>query len=164
MHRREVLKAGLAATAAATVAPRLASANITFTPMPKGWRSFALTTRVEPNFADKAWIPLPTFQASDWQRPGEVTWTGNAKTVEKLRDPRYGAEMLRVVWPAEQQNPAIEVTAKVQTQDRSVRPGQGSAPPLSEFTPRAMIASLGDTPETAISSTTRALTAAVKMP
>src|SRR6516164_8063942 len=104
MHRRRILKTGVAA-AALSLAPRLASANVTFTPMPKGWRTFALTTRVEPNFANKAWIPLPTFAANDWQRPGEVTWTGNAKTADKVRDPQYGAEMLQVVWPADLQDP-----------------------------------------------------------
>ena len=92
-----------------------------------------LTTRVEPTGgATKAWIPLPTFEAADWQRPGTVTWTGNAKVAERVRDPLYGAEMLRVEWAADQQAPLIEVTAQVQTQDRSVVPGKGSAPPLSD--------------------------------
>ena len=49
-----------------------------------------------------------------------------------MRDPKYGMEMLRVEWSADQQNPLIEVTTEVQTQDRSVRPGQGSAAPLSD--------------------------------
>jgi len=75
---------------------------------------------------------VPTFAAADWQRPGNVTWTGNAKIAERVRDPLYGAEMLRVEWAADQQSPLIEVTAQVQTQDRSVVPGQGSAPPLSD--------------------------------
>ena len=44
--------------------------------------------------ATRAWIPLPTFAAADWQRPGNVTWTGNAKVAERVRDPKYGAEML----------------------------------------------------------------------
>ena len=92
-----------------------------------------LTTKVEPTGgATRAWIPLPTFEAADWQRPGNVTWTGNAKVAERVRDPRYGAEMLRVEWAADQQAPVIEVTAQVQAQDRSVVPGQGSAPPLSD--------------------------------
>ena len=82
--------------------------------------------------ATRAWIPLPTFAATDWQRPGNVTWTGNAKVAERVRDPKYGAEMLRVEWAADQQSPVIEVTTQVQTQDRSLVPGQGSAPPLSD--------------------------------
>ncbi len=131
LHRREVLHGCLAATAAG-LAPRLASADVKFSPIPKGWRTFALTTRVEPNFADRAWIPLPTFEANDWQRPGKVSWTGNAKVAEKVRDPIYGAEMLRVVWPADLQTPKIEVTTEVQTRNRSVTPGQGNAPPLSD--------------------------------
>jgi len=131
MNRRTLLKAGLAAGTAG-LAPRLASAAVGFSPMPKGWRSFTLVTRVEPTFASKAWIPLPTFEASDWQRPGKTSWTGNAKLAEKVRDPKYGMEMLRVEWAADLQNPLIEVTTEVKTQDRSVHPGQGSAPALSD--------------------------------
>ena len=132
MNRRDMLKAGVAAGALG-LAPRLASAQVAFAPTPKGWRSYVLTTRLEPmDGATRAWIPLPTFAAADWQRPGNVTWTGNAKIAERVRDPKYGAEMLRVEWAADQQSPVIEVTAQVQTQDRSVVPGQGSAPPLSD--------------------------------
>jgi transglutaminase-like putative cysteine protease len=129
MNRRTMFKAGLAAGAIG-LAPRLASAQVNFSPVPKGWRTFVLTTRVEPTFATRAWIPLPTFAADDWQRPGTTNWTGNAKVAEKVRDPKYGAEMLRVEWAADQQNPLIEVTTQVQAQNRSVRPGQGSAAPL----------------------------------
>ncbi len=129
MIRRDVLKASLAASTL-TLAPRLASAAGDFSPMPKGWRRFTLTTRIEPNFATKAWIPLPTLAEADWQRPGKTVWTGNAKRVEQVRDPAYGAEMLKVEWSADQQNPLIEVTTDVQTQDRAVRPGEGDAAPL----------------------------------
>ena len=131
MNRRDLLRASLAASTI-SLAPRLASAAVDFTPIPKGWRTFALTTKVEPTFATKAWIPLPTFGESDWQRPGKTNWIGNAKTAEKVRDPKYGMEMLRVEWSADQQNPLIEVTTEVQTQDRSVHPGQGNAPALSD--------------------------------
>jgi transglutaminase-like putative cysteine protease len=131
MNRRSVLKAGFAAGAVG-LAPRLASVDVNFTPTPKGWRTFELTTSVEPNFANKAWIPLPTFKADDWQRPGNVTWTGNAKVTERISDPKYGAEMLRVEWSADQQNPVIEVTTQVQAQNRSLQPGQGSAAFLSD--------------------------------
>jgi transglutaminase-like putative cysteine protease len=132
MNRRDILKAGVAAGGLA-IAPRLASAQPTYAPTPKGWRSYALVTRVEPTGGvTKAWIPLPTFEAADWQRPGNVTWTGNARVAERVRDPKYGAEMLRVEWTSDQQSPVIEVTAQVQTQNRSVRPGQGNAPQLSD--------------------------------
>src|SRR5476649_2443882 len=88
-NRRDLLKAGIAAGAIG-LAPRLASADVLFAPVPKGWRTFALTTRLEPTFANKAWVPLPTFTASDWQRPGTTNWTGNAKVAERVRDPKYG--------------------------------------------------------------------------
>ena len=131
MNRRDLLKAGIAASTIG-FAPRLASAEVNFSPVPKGWRTFALTTRVEPTFATKAWIPLPSFTAADWQRPGTTNWTGNAKLAERVHDPRYGAEFLRVEWAADLQNPVIEVTTQVQAQNRSVRPGQGNAAPLGD--------------------------------
>jgi transglutaminase-like putative cysteine protease len=126
-----MLKAGLALGVAGV--PRLASAQVTYAPTPKGWRSFVLTTHMEPNAGvTRAWIPLPTFEASDWQRPGDVSWTGNAQLAERVRDPKSGAEMLRVEWAADQSAPVIEVSAQVRAQDRSVVPGTGSAPALSE--------------------------------
>lgn len=131
MNRRDLLKAG-AAAGIAGLAPGIAAAQVNFSPVPKGWRTFVLTTRVEPNFATRAWIPLPTFAASDWQRPGNVSWTGNAKVAERVRDPKYGAEMLQVEWAADLQNPVIEVTTQVQASNRSVQPGRGTAPPLSD--------------------------------
>jgi transglutaminase-like putative cysteine protease len=133
MNRRNILKAGLAAGAVGLV-PRLASAETIFNPMPKGWRTFALTTRVEPMIGvTKAWIPLPTFEGADWQRPGNVSWTGNAKLAERAREPKYGAEMLRVEWAADQQSPVVEVTAQVQTQNRSAFPAMPmSITPLSD--------------------------------
>jgi transglutaminase-like putative cysteine protease len=132
MNRRALLKASIAAGALG-LAPRMASAEVTYAPVPKGWRAVALTARVEPaDGATRAWIPLPTFEAAEWQRPGNVSWTGNAKVAERVKDPKYGAEMLRVEWAADQQSPVIEVTAQVQMQDRSVVPGQGNAQPLSD--------------------------------
>ncbi|MFI4998530.1 MAG: transglutaminase-like domain-containing protein [Reyranellales bacterium] len=133
MNRRDILKTGLAASAVGLV-PRLASAETIFNPMPKGWRTFVLTTRVEPaNGVTKAWIPLPTFEGADWQRAGKVDWTGNAKVAERFRDPKYGAEMLRVEWAADQQNSVVEVATQVQTQSRSAFPAKPmSIAPLSD--------------------------------
>ena len=115
MNRRGMLKAGLAAGALGLL-PRFASAQAAaYAPVPKGCRTYVLTTRVEPTAgATKAWIPLPTFEAPGWQRPGAVTWTGNARVAERVRDPKYGAEMLRVEWAADQQAPVLEVVSKAQ--------------------------------------------------
>src|SRR5262245_33339503 len=100
-----MLKAGLAA---GVLAPRLASAQATYAPAPKGWRSYTLITRLEPvDGASRAWIPLPTFEATDWQKPGTVSWAGNGRIAERVRDAKYGAEMLRVEWAPDQQSPLI---------------------------------------------------------
>ena len=56
----------------------------------------------------------------------------DAKVAERVRDPKYGAEMLRVEWAADLQNPVIEVTTQVRAANRSVQPGRGTAPPLSD--------------------------------
>lgn len=133
MKRRDMFKAGMAAGLVG-LAPRLASAQAaTFNPQPKGWRGFELLTKVEPQAgANKAWIPLPTFAALDWQKPGTVNWTGNFRKAERVRDARYGAEMLAVEWAADQQNPVVEVTAQVQTQSRSVLDRRREVAPLPE--------------------------------
>jgi len=130
--RRDLLKSGIV-VGAAGISPCIARADVVdFAPAPNGWRAISLTTRVEPAHADKAWIPLPTFKGADWQRPGKTGWTSNASAAEMIRDPDYGAEMLRVEWASDRPDRWIEVTTEVQVQDRSVRPGQGNAPPLSE--------------------------------
>ena len=132
MKRRDIFKAGIAAGIVG-MAPRLASAQAAFNPMPKGWRTFLLTTRVEPqDGATKAWIPLPTFEALDWQKPGAVNWTGNFRDARRVRDPKYGAEMLQVDWATDQQNPHVEVTSQVQTQSRAVFAAPRSVTPLSD--------------------------------
>ena len=133
MNRRDMLKTGLASSFAG-FAPNFALAqDAIFNPAPKGWRTFILTTTVEPQAgATKAWIPLPTLKAADWQRAGNVSWTGNAQSVERVRDAKYGAEMLKVEWSAGQQNPVIEVAAQVQTQNRAVfATSPASVTPLS---------------------------------
>jgi transglutaminase-like putative cysteine protease len=127
INRRDMLKAGVAIGATGFV-PGRASAQAIYAPVPKGWRSFVLTAQVEPmDGASKAWIPLPTFEAADWQRPGNVTWKGNARIAERVRDPKYGAEMLRVEWASDQLSPVIEVSAQVRTQNRATRFGQASS-------------------------------------
>lgn len=156
MNRRDMFKAGVAAGALGLL-PRLASAQATsYVPAPGRWRTYVLTTRVEPTVgATRAWIPLPTFEAPDWQRPGAVTWSGNARVTERVRDPKYGAEMLKVEWAADQQSPVIEIVAQVQAQDRAVVPGQGNAPPLGDaerklnLMPTALLPTDGIVKETA---------------
>src|SRR5262245_38634334 len=134
MNRRQILKTG-GALVAASALPNLASAQATFAPAPGAWRNFQTVTRLDiakPSGEVQAWIPLPAFSAEDWFKPAGSTWTTNAKTAEIKRDAKYGAEMLHVVWAADEKAPVVEVTSKFATRDRSIdlsRPG--SAPALS---------------------------------
>jgi transglutaminase-like putative cysteine protease len=125
VHRRELLKAGLAASGAALL-PRWAQAQ-TFAPKPEGWRSFQVVTRVElaaPKGKIQAWIPVPSVDAPDWFKPQGSTWTTNGSAV-LWRDPKYQAELVHATW-AEGTAPMIEVTSKFTTRDRAIDPRQPS--------------------------------------
>jgi transglutaminase-like putative cysteine protease len=81
-----------------------------------------MTTRVEivkPAGVSRAWIPVPVVN-SDYQKVVGTTWSGNAKVMERVSDPRYGADMLYAEWPAAESAPVIEVVSRFQTQDRAV--------------------------------------------
>jgi transglutaminase-like putative cysteine protease len=128
MHRRELLKAGVALTFAAEW-PTLARADVNFDPTPGTWRNFQVTTRLEiawPKGISQAWIPLPSVNENDWIRSGDSQWTTNGNAV-LARDPHYGAAMLHVAWAASELAQVVEVTSTIATQDRAVdltKPGR----------------------------------------
>lgn len=143
--RRNVLKAGIGAAAALAAPGRVmaqaAAPAPTFAPSPGPWRQFALTTTIalaRPDGAAarrEAWVPLPSLQAADWIRPGGSRWTTNARTATIERDPRYGAEMLHLVWRDDEEAPVAEVISEVGLRDRAVdlaAPGEVAALPLAE--------------------------------
>ncbi len=135
MDRRQFITSTAAFSLAASL-PRVAFAHDTFAPRPGAWRSVDLVTRLEivkPEGKMQAWIPLPSVNETEWSRPGETKWTGNAAKVEQVRDPKYGAEMLHVTWKDDEFMPAIEVTSRVAMRDRAIdlsRPGKVA--PLSD--------------------------------
>jgi len=128
MHRRELLKAGVALTFAAEW-PTLARADVNFDPTPGTWRNFQVTTRLEiawPKGISQAWIPLPSVNQKDWIKSSDSQWTTNGKATP-ARDPHYGAEMLHVAWAASELAQVVEVTSTIATQDRAVdltKPGR----------------------------------------
>ncbi|RIK96071.1 MAG: transglutaminase [Proteobacteria bacterium] len=132
MDRRDFLKSAAAVTVAAAL-PQAARADTTFAPKPGAWRSFELVTRVSidnPQGSMQAWIPLPSVSETDWIRPGDTTWKGNAVKVARVRDPKYGAEMLHAIWANDEIDPTIEVTSRIATQDRAIdltKPGTEAA-------------------------------------
>lgn len=136
--RRDLLKTS-AAFAAMAALPRFAlAADHAFAPRPGEWRAYDLTTRLavpRPEGAVRAWVPLPSFATSDWFRSGGSRWTTNAKVAEIVRDPVYGAELLRLAWAPDEVAPVVEVTSRVQSRDRFIDLSKPSvaAPVLSAW-------------------------------
>ena len=137
--RRDVLKTGAAFSALAAF-PCL-PAWAAFAPKPGTWRSFELITRVEiaqPAGLMQAWIPLPAFSDAAWFKPGGSTWETNAQTAQIAKDPKYGAEMLHVVWAEGERAPVVEVKSAFATQSRAVDLGTPTGPHILSESARAL--------------------------
>jgi transglutaminase-like putative cysteine protease len=119
-----------------SVVPRSVQANDPFAPRPGAWRRFELRTRVEivnAAGATQAWIPIPSLNEADWFRTEGSEWTTNATSAALAREPKYGAEMLHVVWNADEGAPTVDVISRIATRDRAIDFGKpGGAPVLSE--------------------------------
>ncbi len=133
IHRRDLLKAGIAASAAMTL-PYATRAQAGFDPLPGAWRSFAVATRIEiakPAAKTQAWVPLPAVNEADWFKSLDTKWTGNG--IARLTyEPNYGVAMLHIEWSGGGDSAVLEVTSKIATRDRAIdfaTPGQPS--PLS---------------------------------
>jgi transglutaminase-like putative cysteine protease len=135
MQRREFLKGATALSFAAAL-PVAARSETMFAPEPGAWRTVDLVTRMEidrPDGKMQAWIPLPSVEESEWMRPGDTRWTSNAAKVERVRDSKYGAEMLHAVWKDGESTPVIETVSRVAMRDRDIdlsKPGKARS--LSE--------------------------------
>ena len=133
IDRRELLKAGLAVSAAAAL-PHASPAEAGFAPQPGAWRNFQVLTRLEivkPVGKTQAWIPVPAVNERDWFKSLGSAWTSSGRAA-LAREPTYGAEMLHVEWPEGERSPIIEVTSRIATRDRAIdlaKPGR--AAPLS---------------------------------
>ncbi len=129
--RRDFLKTGVALAAVAAV-PHAAFAQAAgaataaaFAPKPGKWRDFEVVTVLDVKPVDgkagpaQAWVPLPSYTASDWMKPGESTWKTNATTAEVVKDPHYGAQMLHLTWAEGEAKPTVEITSRFSTRDRA---------------------------------------------
>jgi len=132
MQRRQFLQ-GATALSFAAAFPAAARSEVVFAPKPGAWRSVDLVTKLEiekPEGKIQAWIPLPSVSESEWMRPGDTKWTGNAVKVERVRDPKYGAEILHAIWKDGESAPSIEVTSRVAMRDRDIdlsKPGKAKS-------------------------------------
>jgi transglutaminase-like putative cysteine protease len=135
MQRREFLK-GTAALSLAATFPGTARSEVVFAPKPGAWRTVDLVTKLEidkPEGKMQAWIPLPSVTESEWMRPGDSTWASNAASITRVRDAKYGAEMLHVIWKDDEFMPSIEVTSRASIRDRAIDLGKpGNAATLSD--------------------------------
>ncbi|OYX13347.1 MAG: transglutaminase, partial [Rhizobiales bacterium 32-66-8] len=115
--RRDILKAGALATAAAFL-PLRAFAQTLLTPGIGKWRSFQIVTTVEilkPSGKVQAWLPVASFSNPDWFKPGDNSWTTNASAAKLVRDPNSGADMLHLQWAEGEPAPKVELTSKATT-------------------------------------------------
>jgi transglutaminase-like putative cysteine protease len=116
MKRRTLLQAVPASVLAASAARAGAQQST-------GWRTFETTARLEivqTSGQVRAWMPLPLAQETDYFRTIANTWSGNADSVEIVRDPRYGAALVSAVFKPGEAQPALEVVSSFATRERNV--------------------------------------------
>ena len=125
MHRRYLMAAVLAAPAVSLARTSEATGVVAEAATGQdGWRQFEVTTRVtlpDAPGAAQLWLPLAQT-AAGYQSAGALSWTtGHATdTVRRVRDERYGAQILRVDFAPD--NPAAIRTAgdNLRTNDASL--------------------------------------------
>jgi transglutaminase-like putative cysteine protease len=92
-----------------------------FNPQPGPWRTFEVTTRVDvlkPEGVTRVWLPVPSIN-TDWQHSPDNAFSSNGRT-QMTSDGRYGARMLYAEFGAGQSQPFVEITSRIQTQNRAV--------------------------------------------
>ena len=113
MHRRNFLKAVAGSGVLATLGP-LAYA------VPYGWREFEITYRVKldtQHTPARLWLPVPQ-DAPDYQRVIDLSW--RSPTAVSLQwEGESRAPVVAATWLDPSIAREIEVTARVQTRDRS---------------------------------------------
>ncbi len=122
--RRRFLKSAAAASAVAAVPgltlAQAADAERQFAPQAGTWRTFDVTTRIDiaaPQGATRVWLPVPSVN-SGWQQSVDSSFTSNG-TASIVSDGRYGARILYAEFAADVAKPFVELTSRIQTQNRS---------------------------------------------
>jgi transglutaminase-like putative cysteine protease len=159
--------AALAAASAlpATVFSQAAPAQRQFNPQPGAWRTFEVTTRVDilqPEGLTRVWLPVPSVD-TDWQHSLDNAFTTNG-SARMTSDAHYGAKMLYVEFATGQSQPFVEITSRIQTQNRAVnwaakQTVSEDAASLKAWTrPTALLPTDGIVRETALKATQGAKT------
>ena len=140
ISRRDMLKTG-ACAAAALALPGPAGAQVAaFAPEPGAWRDFEVATRLDlpANGKAQAWIPLPSMREDEWIKPGKNAWETNALSAEIVRDQKYGAELLHLVFKDGETAPRVEVRSGFSLRDRAEDLATKSAVPALGETDRKL--------------------------
>ena len=105
---------------AQTTSPATTTPDRVFNPQSGKWRTFEVTTRVDILKTDgitRVWLPVPSIN-SDWQKSENNSFSSNGAT--RLRtDSLQSVQMLYTEFPASIEKPYVEITSRVQTQNRS---------------------------------------------
>lgn len=131
-RRRFIQQTSLALTACAYPAISFAQSATPavrqFNPQPGKWRRFELTTRVDltrtPGLT-KVWLPVPSVD-TEWQQSLESSFVSNGKA-QLTSDGQHGARMLYVEFAESVAQPYVELTSRIQTQNRAVNWAQKQA-------------------------------------
>src|SRR5206468_86321 len=67
----------------------------------------------------RAWLPMPLVK-SEYQKPLGDQWSGSAKVMKPLTEGSYGAGILYAEFAPGESAPVVELTSRVQTQDRAL--------------------------------------------
>jgi hypothetical protein len=125
IHRRGVLAALAAGVGACAASPASAA----------DWRGYVLTTEIDLTSKDAPavlWIPLvETESAYQVASPCRFRATGQGRIV---RDARYGAAMLRVVWQVSGGERTVRLRQSVRTRDRQAPDGGLTAQEVAFWT------------------------------
>jgi len=127
MHRRDVLR-GLAVGGAFT------TFGFSAYTAPAGWREFEITYRVKLDTRQtpaRLWLPVPQ-DALDYQRVVDIAWRSPA-AVSLQWEGRSRAPVVAATWTDPGIAREIEVTARVQTRDRSGFYPDASHDELAEY-------------------------------
>jgi transglutaminase-like putative cysteine protease len=172
--RRTFLK-NTATLAVASILPTINFAQGTpaqrqFNPQPGQWRSFEVTTRVDilqPEGITRVWLPVPSVDA-DWQHSLDNAFSTNG-SARMSSDAHYGAKMLYVEFAAGEKQPFVEITSRIQTQNRAVnwatkQAVHADAASLKAWTrPTALLPTDGIVRDTALKATQGAKTEVEKV-
>ncbi|GHU35729.1 transglutaminase [Betaproteobacteria bacterium] len=85
------------------------------------WRNYDLRTTISLKNAEggaRLWLPLAQYRDTPWQRSFGYHWQGNFEMAGVYRDPVADMEVFYAHWPEDVDEPKVEITSQIGTQDR----------------------------------------------